>query len=133
MITATSKLRCKFCGKVFNRGFNLRRHENDCCPLKVQEREIYETENQAMDSEDNAFISSTDGSESPKTYNKMGNEEEGNDAWMPIVEQAMQKHKTAFEEMKMNLIHSGLDKQSAGEKANFSILPKLQKKLENTI
>ena len=33
--------------------------------------------------------------------------------------------------MKMNLIHSGLDKQSAGEKAYSSILLKLQKKLEN--
>ena len=31
-----------------------------------------------------------------------------------MVKQAMQKHKAAFEEMKMNLIHSGLDKQSAG-------------------
>ena len=50
---------------------------------------------------------------------------------MPMVEQAMQKHKTAFEEMKMDLIHSGLDKQSAEEKAYSSILPKLQKELEN--
>ena len=33
--------------------------------------------------------------------------------------------------MKMNLIHSGLDKQSAGEKAYSSILPKPQKELEN--
>ena len=48
-----------------------------------------------------------------------------------MVEQAMQKHKTAFEEMKMNLINSGLDKQSAGEKAYSSVLPKLQKELEN--
>ena len=23
----------KFCGKSFNRGFNLRRHESECCPL----------------------------------------------------------------------------------------------------
>ena len=50
---------------------------------------------------------------------------------MPMVEQAMQKHKTAFEQMKMNLILSGLDKQSAGEKAYSSILPKLQKELGN--
>ena len=35
--------------------------------------------------------------------------------------QAMQKHRTAFEEMKMNLIHSGLYKQCAGEKAYSSI------------
>ena len=91
-----------------------------------------ETESQAMDSGDDASTSSTDGSESPMTTdNEMETEEEENDAWMPMVEQAMQKRKTAFEEMKRNLIHSGLDMQSAGEKAYSSILPKLQKELEN--
>ena len=123
---------CKFCGKAFNRGFNLRRHENEYCPLRNQEREMSETESQAMESGDDASISSTDGSESPMTTdNETETEEEENDAWMPMVEQAMQKYKPAFEEMKMNLIHSGLDKQSAEEKAYSSILPKLQKKLEN--
>ena len=65
------------------------------------------------------------------TDNETETEEEENDAWMPVEEQAMQKHKPAFEEMKMSLIHSGLDKQSAEEKAYASILPKLQKELEN--
>ena len=111
-------MRCKFCGKAFNRGFNLRRHENEHCPLRDQEKEMSETESQAMDSGDDASTSSTDGSESPVTTdNETETDEEENDAWMPMVEQAMQKHKTAFEEMKMNLIHSGLDKQSAGEKS----------------
>ena len=123
---------CKFCGKAFNRGFNLRRHENEYCPLRDQEREMSETENQAMNSGDDASTSSTDGSESPMTTdNETETQEEENDAWMPMVEQAMQKHKPTFEEMKMNLIHSGLDKQSAEEKAYSSILPKLQKELEN--
>ena len=123
---------CKFCGKAFNRGFNLRRHENEYCPLRGQEREMSETESQAMDSGDDASTSLTDGSESPMTTdNETETEEEENDAWMPMVEQAMQKHKTAFEEMKTTLIHSGLDEQSAGEKAYSSILSKLQKELEN--
>ena len=56
------------------------------------------------------------------TDNETETEEEENDALMPMVEQAMQKHKTAFEKMKMNLIHSCLDKQSAGEsKTNYKI------------
>ena len=50
---------------------------------------------------------------------------------LPMVEEAMQEHKTAFQEMKMNLIHSGLDEQTAGEKAYSSILPELQKELES--
>ena len=78
-----------------------------------------------MDSKDEASTSSTDWSESPMTTdNETETEEEENDAWRPMVEQAMQKHKTAFEEMKINLINSGLDKQSAEEKAYSSVLPR---------
>ena len=80
-----------------------------------------ETESQMMDSEDDASTSSTDGSKSPITiYNETGNEEEENDAWMLMVEKSNAK---TSEEMKMNLIHSGRDKQSAGEKAYSSVLP----------
>ena len=34
-----------------------------------------------------------------------------------MVEEAMQNHWTAFEEIKISLIHSGLDRQSAIDKA----------------
>ena len=40
---------------------------------------------------------------------------------MPMVDEAMQQHETAFEEMKLNLIDSGLDEQSATEKAYSNI------------
>ena len=36
---------------------------------------------------------------------------------MPMVEEAMQNHRTIFEQIKTNLIHSGLDEQLAIEKA----------------
>jgi hypothetical protein len=122
---------CRFCEKAFNRGFNLRRHEK-YCPLKDQEREMSETESPTMDFEDDASTTSTRGSESPiTTDNETETEEEENDPWMPMVEEAMQKHKSAFEEMKMNLIHSGLDEQSAEEIAYSNVLPMLQKELES--
>ena len=125
---------CKFCGKAFNRGFNLRRHENEYCPLKSEDREMSETESQTMDSEDDASTTSTHESESPMTTDsEMETEEEEKeeekDPWMPMVEEAMQKHQAAFEEMKMNYLESGLDKQSADQKAYSDILPKLQKEL----
>ena len=125
-----SGMSCKFCGKAFNRGFNLRRHENEYCPLKGEEREMSETERQTVDSEDDASTITTHGSESPMIGDSETEEEEV-DPWMPMVEEAMQEHKTAFQEMKMNLIHSGLDEQTAGEKAYSSILPELQKELES--
>ena len=125
---SSSGMSCKFCGKAFNRGFNLRRHENEYCPLKSEEREMLETESQTMDSEDDASTMSTRGSESPMTTDtEMGTEEEEGeeekDSWMPMVEEAVQKHKAAFEEMKMNYIERGLDKQSADQKAYSDILP----------
>ena len=75
-----------------------------------------ETESQTMDSEDDASTTSTHGSESLMTTDsEMETEEEEEDSWMPMVEEAMQKHKAPFEEMKMNYIESGLDKQSADQ------------------
>ncbi len=67
------------------------------------------------------------------TNNETETEEEEKDPWMPMIEEAMQKHiiKTTFEEMKMNLIHSDLDEQSAEEIAYSNVLPMLQKELES--
>ena len=91
-----------------------------------------ETESQAADTEDDTSTVTTHGSESPMTGdNDTETEEEETDPWMPMLEGAMQEHKTAFQEMKMNLVYSGLDAQMAGEKAYCNILPELQKELEN--
>ena len=86
---------------------------------------------QTMDSEDDASTKSTHESETITTDNETETEEEENDPWMPMVEEAMQKHKAAFEEIKMNLIYNGLDEKSAGQKAYSDILPILQKDLES--
>ena len=58
-------------------------------------------------------------------------EEEEADPWKPMAEEAMQKHKATFQEMKMKLTHSGLDEQTAGETAYSEILPELQKELKS--
>ena len=57
--------------------------------------------------------------------------EEQMDPWLPLVEEAKQRSNFAFKEIKESLINSGLDEQSAVNQAYFSILPKLQKELEN--
>ena len=84
---------CKFCAKAFNRGLNLRRHENEYCPLKSEERKMSETESQS--SEDDASSVATDGSQSSMTGD-LETEEEEADPWIPMVEEAMQKHKAAL-------------------------------------
>ena len=89
-----------------------------------------ETESQTADSEDEASSVTTHGSESPMTGDSETEQEEA-DPWMPMVEEAMQKHKAAFQEMKMNLTHSGLDEQTVGETAYSNILPELQKELKS--
>ena len=89
-----------------------------------------ETESsQTMDSEDDVSTASTHGTESQASTDNQSETEE--DPWMPLVDEAMQKHKTTFEEMKINLMHSGLDEQSAAEEAYSNILPTLQKDLES--
>ncbi len=66
-----------------------------------------------------------------QTINETETEEEEMDHWMPMVEEAIQKHRPDFKEMKMNLVHSGLDEQSGGEKSYLNVLPMLQKELES--
>ena len=128
---SSSGMSCKFCGKAFNRGFNLRQHENEYCPLKSEEREMSETESLTVGSEDDASSVTNDGSQSSMTVDSETEEEEEADPWMPTVEEAMQKHKVASQEMKINLTQSGLDEETAGETAYSNILPELQKELES--
>ena len=87
-----------------------------------------ETESQTAHPEDDASTATTHGSESPMTGdNDAENKEEEAAPLMPMVQEAMQKHKTTFQEMEMNLVCSGLDEQAAGEEAYPNIL--LEKKL----
>ena len=88
------------------------------------------SETEIQSSEDDASSVAADGSQSSITGDSETEEEEV-DPWMPMVEEAMQKHKAAFQEMKVNFTHSGLDEETVGETAYSNILPALQKELES--
>ena len=122
---------CQFCGRHFNRGYNLRRHEKEYCPIREQERNMSQTDSdsQERDFQDDVSTTSTQGSEI-STDNKSETEEEM-DPWLPLIEEAKQIINIAFEEMKESLINRGLDEQSAKDNAYSNILPELQKELEN--
>ena len=111
----------------------LRRHEKEYCPLGAQESNMSQTDSdsQERDFQDDVSTTSTEVSEiSTMTDNESETEEEM-DPWIPLIEEAKQRSNIAFEEMKESLINSGLDEQSAKDKAYSNILPKLQKELEN--
>ena len=42
-------MNCRFCGKSFNRGFNLRRHESEYCPLQDHNSSIESGSDQSTD------------------------------------------------------------------------------------
>ena len=122
----------KFCRKLFNRGYNLRRHEKEYCPLRAQERNMSQTDSdsQERDFQDDVSRTSTHVSETSMRTDKSETEEEM-DPWIPLIEEAKQRRNIALEEMKESLINTGLDEQSAKDKAFSNMLPKLQKELEN--
>jgi hypothetical protein len=86
-----------------------------------------DSDSQERDFQDDVSTTSTHVSES-STDNET---EEEMDPWIPLIEEARQRSNIAFKEMKESLINSGLDEQSAKDKAYSNILPKLQKELEN--
>ena len=109
----------------------IRRHEKQYCPLREQQRNMSQTDtdSQERDFQDDISTTSTSGSESLMTTDNESEEEM--DPWIPLIEEAKQRSNIAFEEMKESLINSGLDEQSAKDKAYSNILPKLQKELGN--
>ena len=111
---------CKFCGKVFSRRFNLRRHEREYCSLKDRSSQEMNFENDFSDR-----------SESLTRTDNESESAEQLDPWIPLIEEAKQRSNIAFEETKESLLNSGLDEESATKLAYSNILPKLQKELES--
>jgi hypothetical protein len=71
---------------------------------------------QERDFQDNVSTTSTDVPETSVRTDKSETEEEM-DPWIPLIEEAKQRRNVALEEMKESLINTGLDEQSAKDKA----------------
>ena len=89
-----------------------------------------DSDSQERDFQDDVSRTSTDVSETSMRTDKSETEEEMA-PWIPLIEEAKQRRNIALEEMKESLINTGLDEQSAKDKAFSNMLPKLQKELEN--
>ena len=96
---------CRFSGKVFSRGFNLRRHEREYCSPK-------DRSSQEMDFGNYFSSDSTNRSESLTTTDNESESAEQLDPWIPLIEEAKQRSNIAFEETKESLLNSGLDEDN---------------------
>ena len=85
---STNGMSCQFCGKQFNRSYNLRRHEKNTVHYAEQERNVSQTDSdgQERDFQDDVSTTSTHGSEI-STDNET---EEEMDPWIPLIEEAKQ-------------------------------------------
>ena len=81
---------CKFCGKVFSRGINLRRHEREYCSLKDRSSQEMNLENDF----------SSDRSESLTTTNNESESAEQLDPWIPLIEEAKQRSISLLRKLK---------------------------------
>jgi hypothetical protein len=90
-----------------------------------------DSDSQGTDFQNDVSTTLTHWSEISMTTDNEQETEEEMDPWIPLIEEAKQRSNITFEEMKENLINSGLDEQSAMDEAYSNILPKLQKELEN--
>ena len=123
------QMSCRYCGKQFNRGFNLRRHEKEYCSLREQEENMFE--NNYTNDTDYSQDDESDESEAMTSENESEAEGEETDPWFPIIDEAKERVFDSFKEMKDHLMSTGLDEETAKNEASFKLLPKLQRELGN--
>ena len=98
-------------------------HQEEMCQSGSDSQEIH--------FENDASTISTYGSESSMSTEREAETEEETNPWIPLIEEARERSKLAFDQMKESLLNSGLDEQSAEDQAYSNILPKLQNELES--
>jgi hypothetical protein len=124
---------CKFCGKYFNRRFNLHRHENEYCRFRDDESETDHNPTPTESEDDMSTASNSDATQSSEPdASQSGSElEDESNPWEPLIEEAKRRNVSDYEEIKQNLIGKGFDEETACGEAYALVLPKLQKDLES--
>ena len=92
-------MNCQYCGREFNKGYNLRRHENDYCPAR---------ENCDADSDDEMTTRHTDeemsssSREDENSENDETDESDGEDEidpWLSLIDDAASGVRANYEEL----------------------------------
>ena len=124
-------MNCQYCGRVFNRGYNLRRHEDEYCEYREEDNNSDECSppkksRDAEDDEDDVSSSSCDES---SEYSEDDDEiKEEIDSWATLIEDAKLIVRSKYEELLNAFQMNGQDKNITKQKAFEKILPDFQKK-----
>ena len=84
-----------------------------------------------MENTDFSQSDESDENEAMTSANESEQEEEEVDPWSPIIDEAKERVRASYEQMKDNFINSGLDEETAKNEASFKVMPKLQREVGN--
>ena len=118
-------MNCRFCGKSFNRGFNLRRHESEYCPLQDHNSSIESGSDQSTGISTKRKYADTDDStsESDSEHSDYTDEDQENeyetDPWASLKMEAMTKNMPEFQELTETFTADGLEEEEARDKSLF--------------
>ena len=111
----------QYCGKLFGKGYNLRRHENDYCPS----REYADTEEPDMERNEEMSNSSYD--ETSQSSEGDGDIKEEIDPWATLIDDAKVTVRPEYDELLKTLQIEGQEESVAKKEAFKEIIPELQK------
>ena len=121
-------MNCQYCGRVFNRGYNLRRHEDEYCPYREQDNSSHECsppkKSRDADEDEVSSSSSDENSEYSEDDDKIKEEV---DPWATLIEDAKVIVRSKYEELLNAFQMNGQVKNIAKQKAFEKTLPDFQK------
>ena len=119
MVCCDGSINCRFCGKSFNRGFNLRRHESEYCPLQDHSSSIESGSDQSTGRSTKRKYADTDDStsESDSDHSDYTDEDQENehetDPWASLKMEAMTKNMPESQELTETSTAGGLEEEEA--------------------
>lgn len=136
----SSLKQCQYCGKVFSRSFNLRRHlENGSCKMN-QNFEYYNsrTDEHAPSSAERFAEETEVGDDEYDESFESDSGEESDDSelswcWQVLVDEAVGRHESKRQEIVDNLLSTGETEAEAVQIANEKIVPVVRKELRNVL
>ena len=132
-------MNCQYCGKIFRRDYNLRRHEDEYCSDRDNDGRECSPPKKSRDA-DEASISSNesmgthashddDNEDTEDESSSENSSDEKNDSWTTLINEAVSKVWDQYKEILQDLLMEGHDESKAKKDAFAQILPAFRKEL----